>query len=50
MVPLPTACSHTWSNGQGQYFQTNNSNLNPNGSLPGTWTQDTQVHGNGQSF
>ena len=38
--------SQTWSNGS-QWFQTNDPNVNPNGTLTGTWTQQTQVHGNG---
>jgi len=38
--------SQTWSNGS-QWFQTNDPNVNPNGTLSGTWTQQTQVHGNG---
>jgi hypothetical protein len=47
-VKVSSAYSQTWSNGQNQWFQTNNPNSNPNGVLPGNWTQDTKVHGNGQ--
>jgi hypothetical protein len=47
---VSSAYSQTWSNGQGQWYQTNNPNTNPNGMLSGTWTQDTKVHGNGQSY
>ena len=43
------AYSQTWSNGQNQWFQTNDPNANPNGVLQGNWTQDTRVHGNGQA-
>jgi hypothetical protein len=45
---VSSAYSQTWSNGQGQWYQTNDPNSNPNGMLSGTWTQDTKVHGNGQ--
>jgi hypothetical protein len=38
--------SQTWSNGS-QWFQTNDPNVNPNGSLGGSWTLQTQTHGNG---
>jgi hypothetical protein len=47
-VKVSSAYNQTWANGQGQFYQTNNPNANPNGALPGTWTQQTQVHGNGQ--
>ncbi len=46
-VKISNAYSKTWSNGQGQWYQTNDPNVNPNGSLPGNWTQQTVVHGNG---
>jgi hypothetical protein len=38
----------TWSNGQGQTYQTNDTNANPNGVLSGNWTRQQVVHGNGQ--
>jgi len=47
---VSSSYSQTWSNGQGQWYQTNNPNANPNGVLSGNWTQDTKVHGNGQSY
>ena len=47
-VKVSSAYSQTWSNGQNQWFQTNNPNANPNGVLPGNWTPNTKVHGNGQ--
>ena len=50
MAKVSSAYSQTWSNGQGQWYQTNNPNANPNGVFSGNWTQDTKVHGNGQSF
>jgi hypothetical protein len=43
---VSSAYTYTWSNGQTSY-QTNDSNANPNGAMPGTWTQTQQVHGNG---
>lgn len=45
---VSSSYSQTWSNGQGQWYQTNDPNSNPNGMLSGNWTQDTKVHGNGQ--
>jgi hypothetical protein len=49
-VKVSSAYSYTWANTNGQYYQTNDPNTNPNGSMPGTWTIQTQVHGNGQSY
>lgn len=49
-VKVPAGYSQVWSNANGQYFETNNLNTNPNGVLPGTWTPQTQVHGNGQAY
>lgn len=48
-VKVPANYSQVWANQSGQYFLTNDLNTSPNGSLPGTWTQQTQVHGNGRS-
>ena len=47
-VKVSSSYSHTWSNGQNQWYQTNDPNANPNGALSGNWTEDTKVHGNGQ--
>ncbi len=47
-VKVSSAYSQTWSNGQNQWFQTNDPNANPNGVIPGNWTPNTRVHGNGQ--
>ena len=47
---VSSAYSQTWSNGQGQWYQTNNPNADPNGVFSGNWTQDTKVHGNGQPY
>ncbi len=49
-VKVSSAYSQTWANGQGQFYQTNNPNANPNGAFPGNWTLQTQVHGNGQPY
>ncbi|MBA3914036.1 MAG: hypothetical protein H0X25_09345 [Acidobacteriales bacterium] len=49
-MKVSNAYNQTWANGQGQYYQTNNPNADPNGSLPGTWTEQTQVHGNGRPY
>ncbi len=49
-VKVSSAYSHTWSNGTNDWYQTNNPNANPNGVLPGNWTEDTKVHGNGQPY
>ncbi len=46
-VKISNAYTQTWSNGQGQWFQTNDPNTNPNGVLSGNWTPQTKVHGNG---
>jgi hypothetical protein len=47
-VKVPANYSQVWANQSGQYFLTNDLNTNPNGTLDGTWTQQTQVHGNGR--
>ncbi len=48
LVKVSSSYSQTWSNGQNQWFQTNNPNTDPNGTLYGNWTRDIKVHGNGQ--
>ncbi len=47
-VKISNAYSQTWSDGQGDWYQTNDPNENPNGELQGNWTQTVVVHGNGQ--
>jgi hypothetical protein len=49
-VKVPAGYNQVWANTQGQYFLTNDLNTNPNGSLNGTWTQQTEVHGNGNPY
>jgi hypothetical protein len=40
--------THTWVDSTGKTtYQTNDSNANPNGVLPGNWTQQQTVHGDG---
>jgi hypothetical protein len=40
--------THTWVDSTGKTsYQTNDPNANPNGVLPGNWTQQQTVHGNG---
>lgn len=40
--------SYTWVDSTGKsYFPTNDVNADPNGVLPGTWTKQTVVHGDG---
>ena len=46
-VKVSSAYNQTWTDGTGNYYQTNNPNANPNGVLSGNWTQTTQVHGDG---
>jgi hypothetical protein len=51
-VKVSSAYSRTWSSTVGNettWYQTN-ANANPNGVLPGNWTEDTKVHGNGQPY
>jgi hypothetical protein len=47
-VKVPANYSQVSANQSGQYFLTNDLNTSPNGALPGTWTQQVQVHGNGR--
>jgi hypothetical protein len=47
-VKVPANYTQVWANESGQYFLTNDLNTSPNGVLQGTWTQQTQVHGNGR--
>ncbi|MBD5604161.1 MAG: hypothetical protein IAI48_03605 [Candidatus Eremiobacteraeota bacterium] len=46
-VKISNAYSQTWSNGQGDWYQTQYADENPNGYLYGNWTRQTVVHGNG---
>jgi len=48
-VKVSSAYSHTWSNGQNQWYQTSD-NANPNGVLYGNWSEDTKTHGNGKPY
>ncbi len=46
-VKISNAYNNTWTDGTGNYYQTNDPNANPNGVLSGNWTMTTQVHGDG---
>jgi hypothetical protein len=43
---VSSAYTYTWSNGSTSY-QTNDPTANPSGTMPGTWTKQQVVHGNG---
>jgi hypothetical protein len=45
---LQPSTVHAWSSSTGQRYGTCNPNANPNGVLAGSWTENTQVHGNDQ--
>jgi hypothetical protein len=38
-VELPNTYDHTWTNGAGDYIQSNDANFNPNSVSRGSWTQ-----------
>ena len=43
-----SAYNYTWVDSSGKTsYQTNDSSANPNGVMPGTWTKQQVVHGNG---
>jgi hypothetical protein len=45
---VSSSYGNTWVDSSGKTsYQTNDVNANPNGVLPGTWTKQTVVHGNG---
>ena len=45
---VSTSYNNTWVNSSGKTsYRTNDVNANPNGVLPGTWTKQTVVHGDG---
>jgi hypothetical protein len=53
LAKVSSSYTHTWSStvgNQTQWFQTNDPNANPNGTLAGNWTEDSKVHGNGQPY
>jgi hypothetical protein len=48
ITKVSSSYNHTWIDSTGKTsYQTNDPNANPNGVLPGTWTQQATVHGNG---
>jgi len=51
MNKVSSSYTHTWVDSTGKNsYQTNDVNANPNGVLPGNWTQQTQTHGDGTSY
>jgi hypothetical protein len=45
---VSSSYNNTWVDSSGKTsYQTNDVNANPNGVLPGTWTKQQVVHGNG---
>ena len=46
---VSSSYTNTWVDSTGKVsYQTNDPNANPNGVMPGTWTKQQAVHGNGQ--
>jgi hypothetical protein len=48
ITKVSNSYSHTWIDSTGKVsYQTNDPNANPNGVLPGNWSQQQTVHGDG---
>jgi hypothetical protein len=48
---VTSSYNNTWVDSSGKTsYQTNDVNANPNGVLPGNWTKQTVVHGNGTQY
>lgn len=48
---VSSSYNNTWVDSSGKTsYQTNDPNANPNGVLPGNWTRQTAVHGNGSQY
>ncbi len=48
---VSSAYSYTWVDSTGQHsYQTNDPNANPNGTVPGNWTKQQVVHGDGTQY
>jgi hypothetical protein len=47
---VSSSFNHTWTDGAGNYFQTNDPSANPNGVFTGNWSQATKVHGDGTPY
>lgn len=43
-IELPSSYDHTWTNGAGDYIQSNDANFNPNSVKNGSWTQIHPKH------
>ena len=47
LTKVSSSYSYTWSDHAGHLFRTSDPNANPNGALPGSWTKQQAVHGDG---
>jgi hypothetical protein len=48
LTKVSSAYSYTWRDSTGKYvYQTTDPNANPNGAMPGSWTKQQVVHGDG---
>ncbi|KAA6465015.1 hypothetical protein DYQ86_03420 [Acidobacteria bacterium AB60] len=50
LAKASSAYTYTWSNGQGQWYQTNDPGANPNAAFNGNWSKQQVVHGNGTPY
>ncbi len=50
LTKVSNQAATAWANTSGQVYQSRDPNANPNGVLQGNWTQQTIVHGNGNSY
>ncbi len=50
LAKVSTDYDHVWSDGKNNWYLANDPNANPNGVLPGNWSEDKKVHGNGQPY
>ena len=49
LTKVSTSYSYTWRDSTGQHvYQTTDPNANPNGTMPGSWTKQQVVHGDGR--
>ena len=50
LAKVSTDYEHVWSDGHNNWYLAHDPNTNPNGVLPGNWSEDQKVHGNGQPY
>lgn len=49
LTKVSNSYSYTWRDSTGQHvYQTTDPNANPNGTMPGSWTKQQVVHGDGR--